>query len=409
VTQRAAVLSKDVLTQVEVLVALRTIAPQDRAAIDAWIQAHDAHGQREEFMASLASLPIGTAWFWSPGWLDVFKRVKVRARTTFDSSATPAVGAKAAAPKKLADVDLEQLKTRIAATIEKAKAEDPRALRAEIARLKGELAKSPTRVPAGKTKTIEIEVVKPATVKAIERAIDRCDAAIARVNGLVVNLKAHVEAAQARGAELGAARDALVGELRALRVGRSASPRMDAVRAQQRGSTAAQILARPTAIMVSRRAGPGDPALPRGERQVLTAIAQHHDGVTREQLTVLTGYKRSTRDAYVQRAGERGHVEIADDRIRATQAGMNALGADFEPLPTGDALRAHWLARLPDGERRVLEEAIRVYPKPIEREAISEATGYKRSTRDAYLQRLAARRLVVTERGQVRASEELFG
>jgi helicase HerA-like protein len=69
VTQRAAVLSKDVLTQAEVLVALRTIAPQDREAIDAWIQAHDAHGQRAEFMASLASLPIGTAWFWSPGWL----------------------------------------------------------------------------------------------------------------------------------------------------------------------------------------------------------------------------------------------------------------------------------------------------------------------------------------------------
>jgi DNA helicase HerA-like ATPase len=35
VTQRAVVLNKDVLTQAEVLVALRTIAPQDRDAIDA--------------------------------------------------------------------------------------------------------------------------------------------------------------------------------------------------------------------------------------------------------------------------------------------------------------------------------------------------------------------------------------
>jgi hypothetical protein len=47
------------------------------------------------------------------------------------------------------------------------------------------------------------------------------------------------------------------------------------------------------------------------------------------------------------------------------------------------------------------------YPKSIGSEAISEATGYKRSTRDAYLQRLDARRLVVTElcrcaRGAVR-------
>src|SRR6185436_11224011 len=39
-TQRAAVLNKNVLTQVEVLVALRLIAPQDRAAVEAWIEVH---------------------------------------------------------------------------------------------------------------------------------------------------------------------------------------------------------------------------------------------------------------------------------------------------------------------------------------------------------------------------------
>jgi DNA-binding IclR family transcriptional regulator len=149
--------------------------------------------------------------------------------------------------------------------------------------------------------------------------------------------------------------------------------------------------------------------LPRGERQVLTAIAQHPGGVTREQLTVLTGYKRSSRDTYVQRLRERGHVDAAGEQLVATQAGVDALGANFEPLPTGDALREHWLQRLPEGERRVLEVLIVNYPAPVERDAISDATDYKRSSRDTYLQRLGARRLVVTERGQVRASEELFG
>ena len=62
VTQRAAVLNKDVLTQAEVLIALHTIAPQDRDAIDAWIWVHGTPEQREELMASLPSLPIGTAW-----------------------------------------------------------------------------------------------------------------------------------------------------------------------------------------------------------------------------------------------------------------------------------------------------------------------------------------------------------
>jgi DNA helicase HerA-like ATPase len=53
VTQRAAVLNKDVLTQAEVLVALRTIAPQERDAIDAWIRVHGTPQEREALMASL--------------------------------------------------------------------------------------------------------------------------------------------------------------------------------------------------------------------------------------------------------------------------------------------------------------------------------------------------------------------
>jgi hypothetical protein len=102
-------------------------------------------------------------------------------------------------------------------------------------------------------------------------------------------------------------------------------------------------------------------------------------------------------------------VGLAGDRVVATDAGVAALGADFAPLPTGDALRAHWLARLPDGERKILEVLIEAYPKAVDRERISEATSYQRSTRDTYLQRLGARRLVAWEgRGQVRASEELF-
>jgi hypothetical protein len=52
---------------------------------------HGTLKEREKLMRSLPSLPVGTAWFWSPGWLDVFQRLQVRARDTFDSSATPTV------------------------------------------------------------------------------------------------------------------------------------------------------------------------------------------------------------------------------------------------------------------------------------------------------------------------------
>jgi uncharacterized protein len=129
VTQRAAVLNKDVLTQAEVLVALRTIAPQDRDAIDAWIRVHGTPEQRDELMTSLPSLPVGTAWVWSPGWLDVFQRVQIRRKETFDSSATPKVGTVWRVPKTLAPVDLERLRTRLAGTMEQMNADDPRELR----------------------------------------------------------------------------------------------------------------------------------------------------------------------------------------------------------------------------------------------------------------------------------------
>lgn len=43
-------------------------------------------------------------------------------------------------------------------------------------------------------------------------------------------------------------------------------------------------------------------------------------------------------------------------------------------------------------------------------EVIDERTNFKRSTRDAYLVRLKARRLIETVgRGDVKASDELFG
>jgi CRP-like cAMP-binding protein len=147
----------------------------------------------------------------------------------------------------------------------------------------------------------------------------------------------------------------------------------------------------------------------RGERLVLAAVAQHPDGVTREQLTVLTGYKRSSRDTYLQRLRASGYVAIAGDRITVTGDGVAELGNDFKPLPVGQELQDYWMQRLPEGERKVLEVIVRAFPDSLERTAIDELTGYRRSSRDTYLQRLRARQLVVdVGRNRVRAVEMLF-
>jgi hypothetical protein len=148
--------------------------------------------------------------------------------------------------------------------------------------------------------------------------------------------------------------------------------------------------------------------LPRGEAAILSALIQFPDGLQRTQLTVLTGYKRSSRDAYIQRLREKGYVEARGDSVQATEDGIAAL-PDAEPLPTGEELRDYWLRRLPEGERAILEQLIEAYPEAVQREALDEATGYKRSSRDAYLQRMRAKQLIEEpSRGEVRASENLF-
>ena len=106
--------------------ALRTIAPQDLAAIDAWIDVHGTEEERQLLKQSLPSLPIGDAWVWSPGWPTadgIFEHVHVLPIGTFDSGATPKPGEKRVEPKNLADVDLDALSRQMSATIEKAKAE----------------------------------------------------------------------------------------------------------------------------------------------------------------------------------------------------------------------------------------------------------------------------------------------
>jgi hypothetical protein len=154
VTQRSAKVNKDVTTQAETLIAFRTTGPQDRDAIDGWIKHHAGDERREEVLSTLPALPTGTAWVWSPEWLEFFGKAAFRRRQTFDSAATPKVGQKVRPPKQLAAVDLEQLRTQMAETVEKAKAEDPRELKKTIADLKKQLAAKQPPPPAVKGKTV---------------------------------------------------------------------------------------------------------------------------------------------------------------------------------------------------------------------------------------------------------------
>lgn len=122
ISQRAAVINKDVLTQTEIMISHQTTSPQDRKALEAWVDANGTAESKREFMTSLATLKKGEAWFWSPAWLEIFKRMKVNPRETFDSSSTPKVGQLARTPSKQATINVDGLRKLIEAATAPAKA-----------------------------------------------------------------------------------------------------------------------------------------------------------------------------------------------------------------------------------------------------------------------------------------------
>lgn len=137
ITQRSASLNKNMLDLVETLLLMRMLGPRDREAANGWIK-HKNLADELGVLGSLPSLPTGTAWVWSP-LRNVLEKVAMRRIDTFDSYVTPKPGEVRIEPKALAKVDLDKLGAQIKATAEKAKAEDPAALRGRISELEREL------------------------------------------------------------------------------------------------------------------------------------------------------------------------------------------------------------------------------------------------------------------------------
>lgn len=361
ITQRPAVISKDVLSQADGIVAMKLTAHHDRKAIGLWVEATADPGRWKAMDARLPALQRGEGIVWIPG-RGVLTEAKFPVKTTFDSSSTPKRG-EAKRTATLKPIDLGKLKERIAA--------------------------------------IETAGVKP---KAAVGAAPQATAPVVDHRAI----REAEERAKAEGIEIGKRIGFSDGERAALRKVQAA---LGAVKPDEPSLTSMPLPAvkrqpPPTAAVSASRT---DPAVPAGERAVLAVCAQYLDGATRAQVTLVTGYKRATRDAYILRLKKSGMVDQTGERVVATAAGLAALGADYEPLPTGDDLRSLVLSRLPEGERKVLEQLIAYYPSPVARETLEEATGYKRATRDAYILRLRVRELVeVVGKGAVRASDNLF-
>lgn len=398
ISQRPQSVNKEVLNQVECLFVLQTSGKHERKAIREWVvhQGLDVAGMVDE----LPSLPIGTAYLWSPQWLGRLEKVRIGKKKTFDASATPELGAQLLEPKRLGKVELREIEQAMSAVVERAAEEDPKALRRRIADLERQLAAAPTAQPAPKPERVEVEV--PIMTDEDRAGIAGVDAKL----DIIINAFTQV-----RQVLDGITEKSLRIKLAALQeASTSTISRPDGLhRGGRRVATHVRTLPQTPAPKRAPSTTAATAKLSPGERAILTAVAQHPDGVTGEQLSVLTTYKRSSRDTYLQKLRSAGLVDRNGGSHVVTEEGHAVLGPDFEPLPTGAALRQHWLETLGGGERVLLEEIIGAHPGSISRTVLDERTGYKRSSRDTYLQKLKARKLIVAvDRGEVRASDTLF-
>jgi len=113
ITQRPAVIHKNVLSQIGTLIALKLTSPQDRKAIEEWVKGNADAGAARTVMTSLPTLARGEGWVWSPA-DEVLERTAFPPITTFDSSKTPETGEIVTAPA-MAPIDVALLRDAMAA------------------------------------------------------------------------------------------------------------------------------------------------------------------------------------------------------------------------------------------------------------------------------------------------------
>lgn len=152
ITQRPQAVNKEALNQTEFLLSFQLNAKHERKAIEEWVA---EQGMEDDLLADLPRLRPGEAIVWSPMWLDFLGRVKICKRTTFDASKTPEVGDRMM--RDVAPLDLGDLESAMAETLEQQKADDPKALKKRIAELEKKLAEAEeTFTDCASAKDIEI-------------------------------------------------------------------------------------------------------------------------------------------------------------------------------------------------------------------------------------------------------------
>lgn len=400
ISQRSAKINKDITTQCSVLLAHRTSGPQDMDAIKEWFKYHQDPERQRQVMSEISSLPKGSVFIYSPAWLEYFGKCQIRRRHTFDSASTPKLGAKHV-ELQTAVVDLKLLEEKMAATLEKSKADDPKELRKQIVELKKKWEQANREVPA-KIETVEVSCLTNDDRDLLREFSARMDSFCGEFEELRTEME-QVSALYRRLPESKGVKDSLTNR-----------PHAPAVKHSGQFDQKAH-LSNPGNNIAPKRQTPSQAAQSSGlgkcERAILQVLAQFPDGCESGKLTLLAGYKFSgSFSNSLGRLRTMGFIEGPNTGVmRITSAGHAA--GPFESLPHGDELVQYWLNHSSFGlcERKILSELV-ANPKGLTSDQICEKTGYSFSgSFSNALGKLRTSGLLVGRNTEVmRASEILF-
>jgi uncharacterized protein len=366
ITQRPAKLHKDTLTCADILIAMRVIAPQDREAIEAWVEGAGDRVKAREILDSLANLSVGEGWVWAPD-VPILGRGKFPPITTFDSSATPGDEEEIQVPKGRAEVDLSAIASGLEAAADEVKANDPKAMRAEISQLKKELSderRKPVRIDAGEMG------------KAQER-ITELDRELATANGLVA------EYAWMLG-RLQSIRGTLDGVIRLEGFTSNTMKGSDRSAEVQGGAGTTRALAKATVERPMPCTTTANPTrnLEKGPGLILDAIAWW-DRIgtprpTRAQVAAVAGYavKGGSFSRYVSTLSSLKYIVAAGGWLSITKEGSGH-AAWPDVVPTQEDLHKRVLDILDGGARKILEVLIRRGGMAVGRTEVAELAGYE--------------------------------
>ena len=370
ITQRPAVLSKDVLSQADGLVAMKLTSSQDRDAIGGWIEGQADRSDEKKMLARLPQLDRGHGVVWIPG-RGLLKEVSFPQKETFDSSRTPKRG-ETVRSAALKPIDLDKVKQRLSQ------------IEADASKPKAPVT---PRAPAAPPAQTTVAQPDPRVLRQAEDTGRRAGFEDGKRVGLAEGYRAALREAQLAVAAVKPPEPTLT----------TIQPRAPLPRIQAPAVPAPQSSG-------SAEVGEG------GLRRIMIALAQCPKGLTHGQIGVRASLssKSGTFATYLSKARTNGWI-TGRGQVQITPEGLAALG-HYEPLPTGPDLLDHWLRDLGDsGAARILRVVADAYPSALSNVEVGERANlsHQSGTFATYLSKLRTLELI-TGRGEIRASDDLF-